>query len=75
MFTFFKYLTPEKAKELDDNTERGRREPLKYYQELASNNSMCEVCGANPVWKFGDTGMCFACTTGEADASDDYELI
>ena len=75
MFAFAKYLTPEEAKELDGNTKGGRKEPLEYYKELSKNSSLCEVCKANPVWKFVDTGMCFACTTGETDASDDYELI
>ena len=75
MFTFAKYLTPEEAKKQDDSLEGGRRKPLQYYKELAKNNSMCEVCGVNPVWKLVDTGTCFACTTGEADASNDYELI
>jgi hypothetical protein len=35
----------------------------------------CFVCGSNPVWKYGECGMCFTCTTGEADGSDDYELL
>lgn len=74
MFDFHKYLSPEEAKELDDGTKGGRREPLEYYKRLADNCSTCEVCESNPVWKFADTGMCFACTTGETDASDDYEL-
>ena len=75
MFTFAKYLTPEEAKKLDDHLEGGRRQPIEYYKQLARNNSLCEVCEFNPVWKLADTGMCFACTTGETDASNDYELI
>ena len=75
MFTFAKYITPEEAKKQDDCLEGGRREPLEYYKQLAKNNSLCEVCKVNPVWKLADTGMCFACTTGETDASNDYELI
>lgn len=35
---------------------------------------MCEVCEGLPVWAFGGCGMCFSCTTGEADASEDYEF-
>jgi hypothetical protein len=29
----------------------------------------------NPVWRLAGTGMCYPCTTGHADASEDYELI
>jgi hypothetical protein len=36
---------------------------------------MCEVCRVEEAWKLAETGMCFSCTTGESDASDDYELI
>jgi len=31
-------------------------------------------CGQFDVWKFGQCDMCFCCTTGEHDASDDLEL-
>ena len=48
---------------------------LDYYKRCAENSGLCEICEVEEVWKFGDTGMCFSCTTGEADASDDYELI
>ncbi len=46
-------------------------------EELHSNAKAvgsCENCGA-PIWRLVNNGMCFPCTTGEADASDDYELI
>lgn len=41
--------------------------------KIASNFGTCD-CG-NPVWRYGRTGMCFPCTTGESDASEDYEII
>ena len=75
MFNFGAYLTPEQAKKQDDELDGGRRESLSYYQKLAKNNARCEVCETEPVWKLVDTGLCFGCTTGESDASDDYELI
>jgi len=35
------------------------------------------ICGA-PIWAVGSaitgTNMCFTCTTGEADDSEDYEI-
>lgn len=37
-------------------------------------NSRCQ-CGQENVWRYGEADLCFTCTTGEADASDDYELI
>ena len=38
----------------------------------------CIICGA-PIWAAGSaitgTNMCFTCTTGEADDSEDYEIM
>lgn len=39
----------------------------------ARDDSECGVC-SRPVWRLVGIGMCFTCTTGESDASDDYEL-
>ena len=33
----------------------------------------CDVCD-KPVWRLAQTGLCFTCTTGEADDSEDFEL-
>ena len=37
------------------------------------------ICCGNAIWAAGSaiTGsdMCFSCTTGEADDSDDYEVV
>ena len=65
---FCEYLTPEEAFKLDPDT------PLEEWQRRARNRKKCEVCG-QPVWRFADTDLCFTCTTGEADASEDYELV
>lgn len=64
---FGEYITPEKAKELGDSRS------LKDLQRAARSKQKCEVCG-QPAWKYGGLGMCFSCTTGEADPSEDYEL-
>lgn len=66
--TAFTYVTPEQMFEADP------QRTLQEYQELAKNDGICEVCDG-PVWKLADTGLCFPCTTGETDASEDYELI
>jgi len=42
---------------------------------MARTTGKCEVCGSLPIWRLAQTGMCFPCTTGESDASEDYELI
>jgi len=47
------------------------------FEEALSNRElgeMCETCGDLPVWVCSDSGMCFPCTTGESDASEDYEI-
>lgn len=71
----FNYVTPEeyfKIQEADPKTKGGHT--LKQLKAMTQNEGECEVCGA-PIWKLGDTGLCFHCTTGESDPSDDYELI
>ena len=41
------------------------------------NGARCMICGA-PIWAAGSgvtgTYLCFTCTTGEADDSEDYEI-
>lgn len=65
---FAKLLTVKQA--LKMNVVPATREEL---EERARDNSECEVCG-RPVWRIVGIGMCFTCTTGEADASEDFEL-
>lgn len=67
----FTFITPEKAAEIDVNEPR---RAVEHFRRLAKKNQTCDICD-EPAWKYGETGMCFTCTTGEADASDDYELI
>jgi hypothetical protein len=64
----FEYITPEQAHAIDDSKS------VAQYRKQAQNTSRCIICGA-PAWRFVDLDMCFPCTTGETDASQDYELI
>lgn len=45
--------------------------------EAKKNGAKCIVCGA-PIWAAGSaitgSNLCFTCTTGEADDSEDYEI-
>lgn len=68
--TAFNFITPEKAAELDKGAHG--RSAKQFRAELA-RKSGCDVC-SQPVWIFGGMGMCFPCTTGETDASNDYEV-
>ena len=70
MNNFAEYITAEEAYKL--NKESGKS--LAYWEKLARSRAKCEVCG-QPAWKYAGTGLCFTCSTGEADASEDYELI
>lgn len=75
MDNFHKLITPEEAVELHIRYGDGvQKKPVEYYQRLAKKRKRCIVCG-QPAWRLADTDLCFACTTGENDASDDYELI
>ncbi len=73
MNNFGEYITPEEAyKRQIDKIKK----PLRYFQKLAKRpTKKCECCETENEWKFINTGLCFSCATGEADASDDYELI
>ena len=44
----------------------------KSFARMAKDNRRCQ-CG-NHVWRYGECGLCFSCTTGEHDSSDDYEI-
>lgn len=69
MNNFKHFITPEQAR------EKGDTRSLEYLTELANQpDEVCENCTEN-IWKYADCGLCFSCTTGESDASDDYELI
>ncbi len=63
-----------------NNTGYNRKELVKTLKETLAakkNGAKCMICGA-PIWAAGSaiTGsyMCFTCTTGEADDSEDYEI-
>jgi hypothetical protein len=81
---FAKYLTVEEAVEnhidmhmknpdIDCSIPADRVILTEHYTTLAKATGTCETCGL-PIWRYAGMGMCFPCTTGEADASDDYEL-
>jgi len=68
MNNFGQYLTPEQAAEMSNT-------PLEELRAAAAApEQTCMNCD-EPVWRLAGCGLCFSCTTGEADASDDYELI
>lgn len=71
MNNFGEYIKPAQAKKFGD--ENGDPHPLSYWQQRAAENGTCENCH-EMAWRYGGTGLCFSCTTGEADASDDMEL-
>ena len=71
MNDFGEYITPLLAYNL--NKAHSTRK-LAWYVKRSNLNAVCDVCGSQPVWKYGGTDMCFSCTTGQTDASDDYEL-
>ena len=73
MNNFQHFITPEQAYELQQKHGGGRS--LKSFKKAANRTGLCEACETEQIWRYGGTGMCFSCTTGEADASDDYELL
>ena len=74
MNNFKHWITPEQAYEFDvKNGQKGTS--IKMYENRLNDDSLCSVCETEPVWKYAGLGMCFSCTTGESDASEDFELI
>lgn len=66
----FTYITPKAAaaKGID-----GGCKDVKHYEKLCNLSGTCCNCDED-IWKLLNNEMCFSCTTGEWDASDDYEL-
>lgn len=69
----FILITPEELKLKRPDYER----PLEELQAIAkrpARKCMQPFCD-ELEWKFAETGLCFSHTTGESDASQDYELV
>lgn len=68
MNNFGAYRPAEEIKAAGDSRS------LAELQALARTKArQCEVCD-ELEWKLGGCGLCFSCTTGEADASEDMEI-
>ena len=65
---------------MKNNKGYNRKELIRTLEEplqAKKAGATCIICGA-PIWAAGSaitgTYMCFTCTTGEADNSEDYEI-
>lgn len=69
------YVPPEWAFEMDKEMNGAAAKDLAYWKAAAAGDpGLCESCEIEDAWRYGGCGMCFTCTTGEADPSNDYEL-
>lgn len=68
MNNFGRYITPSRAKANGDN--RTIKELVKLANKKPQKCLNCDEL----EWRYGGCGLCFSCTTGEADASGDAEL-
>lgn len=66
---------------MEKNKDYNRKElieALKAALNAKKHGAKCTICG-QPIWAAGcaitGTYMCFTCTTGEADDSEDYEIL
>lgn len=73
MNNFAELLTPSEY--LKRYPVMEKQHTLKQLEAMAKSKGLCDVCGQENIWKLGACGMCFTCTTGESDASDDLELV
>lgn len=69
MREYKKFLTVDEALSLRIRTDVGREQ----LEQLAKDERPCMSCGLH-VWRFAGCELCFTCTTGESDPSDDYEI-
>lgn len=78
----FTYISIEEFADgvVKNNKDANRRELIASLREALAakkNGARCMICGA-PIWAAGSgvtgTYLCFTCTTGEADDSEDYEI-
>ena len=70
MNNFGKYLTPKEAMEGTTSSL-----PLEHYEKMDKRKPRkCISCDMENEWLLGECDMCFSCTTGESDASDDCEI-
>ena len=76
----FTYISIEEFADgvVKNNKDANRRELIASLREALAakkNGARCMICGA-PIWAAGSgvtgTYLCFTCTTGEADDSEDY---
>lgn len=76
MNNFADYITIDKAVEFAMKNGDKRRPSIirAEYERQAADTSSCCNCDEE-VWRYAGNGMCFSCTTGESDASEDYELV
>ena len=65
---------------METNKGYNRKELIESLQavlDAKNHGAKCIICG-RPIWAAGSaitgTNMCFTCTTGEADDSEDYEI-
>jgi len=72
MNNFAELITPEEY--LKRYPDQVKNHDLKELKRMAKSDGTCMNCD-EPVWKLAGCGLCFSCTTGEASAEDDYELV
>lgn len=73
MATEFIRISPQRAAAIDVQKNGS---PVSHYQNLVKHGKgkRCVACNNAPAWALVETDMCFQCTTGESDASKDFEL-
>ena len=66
---------------MESNKGYNRKELIETLQaalDAKKHGAKCVICG-QPIWAAGSaitgTNMCFTCTTGETDDSEDYEIV
>lgn len=75
---FGEYVTAAEACKLNTGLKM-ENVPLEVWIQRARSEAKCASCN-QPAWRYGglsnlDFPLCFSCTTGESDASEDYELL
>jgi hypothetical protein len=71
--SFAAFLTPEEYFAICKKDPR-TTVTLDELKQWAKSEGKCFSCESEHIWRLGRCDMCFTCTTGESDASQDYEI-
>lgn len=69
----FCFITPKEYLEMQGKDTQFTLKELEEMAKRADKGFLCD-CENDVIWQHANSDMCFSCTTGETDRSEDLEL-